>query len=118
MEQKLPYYMVYPLPFLYDDEKMQRRDYDYVKSLYPGTAKRLIPYIEQECDRLAFDGSMMYDEYPDPLQLRMMCRRIYDRAAEEEEAPGEWLKDLIQVMTYQELCRRRQEHRSMRRKYY
>lgn len=118
MEQKLPYYMVYPLPFLYDDEKLQRRDYDYVKSLYPGTAKRLIPYIERECDRLTYEGSMMYDEYPDPLQLRMMCRRIYDRAAEEEEAPGEWLRDLIQVMAYQELCRRRQEHRNMRRKYY
>lgn len=114
MEQKLPYYMAYPLPFLYDDERMQRRDYEYVKSLYPGTVKRLIPYIEREFDRLAYEGSMLYDEYPDPLQLRLMCRRIYDQAAE-EETPGEWLKNLIQVMACQELCHRRQERRGRRR---
>ena len=118
MYNRLPYYMAYPMPLLYDDDKVARRDLDYMKSLYPAAAKRLIPYIEDECDRLEYEGSMMYDEYPDQLQLRLMCRRIYDRAEEDEEVPGKWLHDLIQVMAYQELCRRRCEHRNMRRKYY
>ena len=69
----------------------------------------------------------MYDEYPDRLQLLLLCRRIYNRAKEDEtkkdgakegEETGEWLQNLIQVMTYQELCQRRRENRSMRRKYY
>ncbi|MPN59934.1 hypothetical protein SDC9_207657 [bioreactor metagenome] len=60
----------------------------------------------------------MYDEYPDQLQLRLMCRRIYDQVAQEEENPGEWLKDLIQVMAYQELCNRRSEYRNFKRKFY
>ena len=90
----------------------------YMKSLYPAAAKRLIPYIEEECDRLEYEGSMMYDEYPDQLQLRLMCRRIYDQVAQEEENPGEWLKDLIQVMAYQELCNRRSEYRNFKRKFY
>ena len=69
----------------------------------------------------------MYDEYPDRLQLLLLCRRIYKRAKEDEtkkdeakegEETGEWLQNLIQVMTYQELCQRRRENRSMRRKYY
>ena len=69
----------------------------------------------------------MYDEYPDRLQLLPLCRRIYNRAKEDEtkkdeakegEETGEWLQNLIQVMTYQELCQRRRENRSMRRKYY
>ena len=38
--------------------------------------------------------------------------------AKEGEETGEWLQNLIQVMTYQELCQRRRENRSMRRKYY
>ena len=38
--------------------------------------------------------------------------------AKEDEKTGKWLQDLIQVMTYQELCQRRRENRSMRRKYY
>ena len=116
MENKLPFYMAYPVPLLYNDDRNARRDYDYMKSIYPDTAKRVLPYMEEECDRMEYDGSMMYDEYPDRLQLRLMCRRIYDKA--EEENPGAWLMDLIEVMTYQELCRRRVEHREIRKKIY
>jgi len=116
MDNKLPFYMVYPMPLKYDDERMNRRDYDYMKSLYPDTARRLLPFVEEECDRLEYEGSMMYDEYPDRLRLSLMCRRIYDRAKEQEENPGEWLYDLIQVMAYQELCQRRCEHRGYRRR--
>jgi len=118
MEKKLPFYMAYPIPLLYDDERLYRRDYDYMKSIYPDTAKRMVPYIEEECDRMEYDGSMLYDEYPDRLQLRLMCRRIYDRAKEEEKDSGKWLQDLVEVMVYQELCRRRQEHRRYKRKLY
>lgn len=118
MDNKLPYYMAYPMPLLYDDERTSRRDIEYMKTLYPDTAKRVLPYIEDECDRLEYDGSMMYDEYPDQLQLRLMCRRVYDRAEAEEVSPGEWLKDLIQVMAYQELCQRRCDHRKYKKKYY
>lgn len=118
MDNRLPYYMTYPMPLLYDDDKMIQRDLDYMKSIYPAAAKRLIPYVEEECDRMEYEGSMMYDEYPDQLQLRMMCKRIFDQAAKEEKDPGEWLKELIQVMTYQELCHRRREHRNFRRKFY
>ena len=72
-----------------------------MKSLYPAAAKRLIPYIEEECDRMEYEGSMMYDEYPDQLQLRLMCRRIYDQAAQEEDNPGEWLR----AVSYTHLAR-------------
>ena len=91
MENKLPFYMAYPVPLLYNDDRNARRDYDYMKSIYPDTAKRVLPYMEEECDRMEYDGSMMYDEYPDRLQLRLMCRRIYDKAKKEEENPGAWL---------------------------
>lgn len=74
--------------------------------------------MEEECDRLMYEGSMIYDEYPDPLQLRLACRRVFERASEGEEKPGAWMRDLIQVMTYQEILRRRSEHRSRRRKFY
>ena len=88
------------MPLLYDDERQNQRDYEYMKSVYPGTAKRLMPYIEEECDRLEYMGSVMYDEYPDRLQLLLLCRRIYNRAkadetkkdeAKEGEETGEWL---------------------------
>lgn len=118
MDSRLPYYMKYPMPLIYDDNRTEQRDYDYMKSVYPDTAKRLLPFVEEECDRMEYDGSMMYDEYPDRLGLRFMCGRIYDRAKDGEENPGGWLKDLIEVMTYQELLRRRRERRNTRRRLY
>lgn len=118
MDSRLPYYMKYPMPLIYDDNRTEQRDYDYMKSVYPDTAKRLLPFVEEECDCMEYDGSMMYDEYPDRLGLRLMCGRIYDRAKDGEENPGGWLKDLIEVMTYQELLRRRRERRNTRRRLY
>ena len=118
MDTKLPYYMAYPMPLLYDDERIDRRDFEYMKSLYPATAKRVLPYIEDECDRMEYDCSMIYDEYPDQLQLNMMGKRIYDKAKEKEKEPGEWLRDLIQVMLYQELYKRRSDRRKYSKKYF
>ena len=89
MENKLPFYMAYPVPLLYNDDRNARRDYDYMKSIYPDTAKRVLPYMEEECDRMEYDGSMMYDEYPDRLQLRLMCRRR--RRKKRTRVPGLWI---------------------------
>lgn len=139
MEGKLPYYMVYPMPFIYDDERRDRRDYEYMMSLYPDAAKRVLPYVEEECDRCDVPGGVIYDEYPDRLQLRLMSGRIYDRVKAEERRIDEnvqepdgkavegqqfrlvrqdWLRDLIDVMLYQEIYRRRSENRRMRQKFY
>lgn len=156
MNPKLPYYMAYPMPLAYDDEKVERMDFEYMKSLYPSAAKKVLPYVEDECDRLEYQCSMMYDEYPDKLQLRMMSGRIYDNVMkhekmfyesgyedvaeqlqmEKQQAPrpgrGEpaqnrppqgtgrpnWLRDLIEVMLYQELYKRRCDNRRCRRRFY
>ena len=95
-----------------------RSELDYLRGLYPVSAKKSQILAEEACDFLEYPESPMYDEYPDRLQLRLMCRRIYDKAEKEEENPGTWLMDLIEVMTFQELCRRRAEHREIRKKLY
>ena len=147
MNQKLPYYMAYPMPLAYDDDRVERMDLEYLKSMYPDVPKRLLPYVEEECDRMECENSMMYDEYPDKLQLRLMCSRIcenirknekilygsgYDEAAEaqakddvpagerrEKHGRGErWLRDLVEVMLYQELYKRRSDRRRRRRRFY
>lgn len=156
MNPKLPYYMAYPMPLAYDDEKVERMDFEYMKSLYPSAAKKVLPYVEDECDRLEYQCSMMYDEYPDKLQLRMMSGRIYDNVMKHEKMfyengyedvaeqlqmekqqtprPGRgepaqnrppqgtgrpnWLRDLIDVMLYQELYKRRCDNRRCRRRFY
>lgn len=141
MEHKLPYYMAYPMDFKeYGEEKEERRDAEYMKSMYPVSAKRLLPYVEEECDRMEYEGSMIYDEYPDRLLLYMMAGRIYDRMkdGEKKEVAMELerdqieaqdnkrrkktreqsVMDLIEVLLYQEIVQRRCQHRRNCRHYY
>lgn len=133
MDQKLPYYMAYPMTLDYDDERIERMDFEYLKSMYPEIAKNVLPYVEEECDRMAYESSMIYDQYPDKLQLRMMCGRICENIkrnkklfrsesmagiSSDTDRGGRWLRDLVEVMLYQELYRRRSGRRRMRRKFY
>ena len=117
------------MPLQYDDERIERRDLEYMKSMYPMAVKRILPYVEEECDRMAYEGSMIYDEYPDRLQIRLMCSRIYDKVKKmkpyddedmEMQVSGNdnWLRDLVQIMLFQELFQRRSRHRRNRRKFY
>lgn len=141
MEHKLPYYMAYPMDLKeYGEEKRDRRDVEYMKSMYPMSAKKILPYVEEECDRMEYEGSMIYDEYPDRLLLYLMAGRIYDRMKEGEKkeiameiekeqvetqelkrkkkAREETLMDLVQILLYQEIVQRRCRHRRNCRHYY
>ena len=141
MEHKLPYYMAYPMDLKeYGEEKRDRRDVDYMKSIYPMSAKKILPYVEEECDRMEYVGSMIYDEYPDRLLLYMMAGRIYDRMKEGEKKEiameiekeqvetqdlkrkkrdrEETIMDLVQILLYQEIVQRRCRHRRNCRHYY
>lgn len=110
MTPKLPYYMAYPMPDLFDHERNDMRDIEYLKSMYPMAAKQILPFVEDECDRMEYAGSMIYDEYPDKLQLQLMLRRIVKAA----DLSGDLVK-LAEVLLYQELYERRSQHR---REYY
>ena len=122
MDQELPYYMVYPMPLAFDDERIERMDFEYMKSLYPDIPKRILPYIEEECDRMEYENSMVYDEYPDKLQLGLMCGRACknieknEKGIDKEEMRN--LRDLVEVMLYQELYKRRSDNRRRRRRIY
>ena len=141
MEHKLPYYMAYPMDLKeYGEEKRDRRDVEYMKSMYPMSAKKILPYVEEECDRMEYEGSMIYDEYPDRLLLYLMAGRIYDRMKEGEKKEiamdiekeqletqelkrkkkdrEETLMDLVQILLYQEIVQRRCRHRRNCRHYY
>ena len=85
MDLRLPYYMMYPIPYAFDEDKIQKRDREYLQSMYPATAKKIFPYIQEECDRQEYEGSMIYDEYPDKLQLCLMCRRAYEQVMKQEK---------------------------------
>ena len=90
-----------------------------MQSYYSRTASDLQRLVEAECDRMDYRGSMMYDEFPDRLMMEHTCRNIarqYSRenGGKDEKTAEEELLDLIGVLFYNEMFRRR----SRRKHYY
>ena len=107
------------------------RDMEYFSRIYPQQTRTLKRLVEEECDRMDYDGSPMYDEYPDKIMVYGMCRRIRERAGKEglleEELWAEavpegrqtkglsWADQVIFVLLAQEMHQRRRRKRNERR---
>jgi hypothetical protein len=120
---------MFPL-YGYDNSMDLDRDMEYMKQLYPRTAKSIQAEVEDECDKMEYDGSMMFDEYPDSTSIERIVDRIYDRVKNlDEEPPVEMyslnffpirrhrdhFRDIISLIFLNELFHRRRRHRSRRR---
>lgn len=118
----LPFYMTYPLAgnglnlaCSPQDEDTVMRDLEYLQQMYPEEAKRCQRRISQILDKLDYEGSMIYDEYPDKCQLYQLrdnILAILKREAEEENESvspekWEWLSDMIQILLFYEIYKRR-----------
>ena len=130
-EQPFPFYMTYPFWFPMEQEREQERDMQLMKSYYSRKAARIQEKVERECDRMEYDGSMMFDEYPDKFMMEHLCRKIEREIQSEDEKNnqtqnetdtramerdrGDGLRDLIGVLLFNEMFRRRCRHRRCRR---
>ncbi len=76
----MPYFMAYPMMDGMDAEEKNQRDYEYMRQMYPKRLQRIKDIIEEECDKLEYEGSMMFDEYPDRLSLLQLCKKIEEQA--------------------------------------
>lgn len=85
----LPFYMAYPLPMYYQQEDTVTRDLEYLQQMYPTEAKKYQKIIAEVLDKIDYEGSMIYDEYPDKWQIYRLTQIIVDkikRQQEEEQA--------------------------------
>ena len=113
----LPFYMTYPLPLYYQEEDTATRDLEYLQQMYPAEAKRYQKMIAGILDKLDYEGSMIYDEYPDRWQLYELAQDILERIRREEESKNpykeipkekwEWASDLVQIILFYEVYKRR-----------
>ena len=82
--RQMPYPLMYPYPDLYMSEMETERDLQYLQQMYPADAKRMQRKVEEELDKLEYEGSMMYDEYPDRVSMLLICDRIEKALARED----------------------------------
>lgn len=119
--RQVPLFPIYGYESWEDSEK----DFDYMKQLYPRSTVRIQELIEEACDRLEYEGSIMFDEYPDRLQVSLLAGKIYSQvmptsAAEcQDTVPDkhspDWLRSMIEIMLCSEMCQRRRRYRSRKR---
>lgn len=111
----LPFYMSWPLPLFYEEEDAAMQDLEYLQEMYPQEAKRYQLKVSRLLDRFDYDGSAIYDEYPDRLTLFKMSGDILETIAREEKNTGDQMSaaakpqmaELIQVLVYHEIFKRR-----------
>lgn len=101
----LPFYMTYPDYYGPVREAQLLQDLEYLQQLYPNDVKRYQKRIAEILDKADYEGSMIYDEYPDRYSLQALAgsmRKVLER--EEEKAPEE---NMIQVLLFNEVYKRR-----------
>ncbi len=61
-----------------EDKRAFDIEVEYWKSMYPQDMKMLQQYIDEVCDKMDYNGSVMYDEFPDKVTLRRISNNIYE----------------------------------------
>ncbi len=150
----MPPYPVYPpnipMPYYYGDtlqgmevwndndftEDDLDKELEQIMEMYPSRAKEIQKKVVEVCDSIDYDGSILYDEYPDKFVLSKYCDKIFqdmeptqvEMASENLEnqqvnsaarqggggrgpcrncRPNDGRRDLIDVLFFNEIFRRR-----------
>ena len=57
----------------YEQERYANQELRRFRANYPENAALIQNYVEDACDRMDYEGSRMYDEYPDRYMLKKNC---------------------------------------------
>lgn len=116
-----PFYASFANPMLYRGEMELEKEFSLMKSYYPETARKIQEKVEEECDLLDYEGSRMYDEYPNRYMLYHLGKKIVDEVKQESELEtmsDSLLGDLAEVLLFHEISRRRCRRRRCRGAFY
>ena len=113
----LPFYMSYPYPMFYEEQDKMIRDLDYIQQLYPDEAKLMLKHVVTHLERIDYNGSIIYDEFPDRISIYRIVSSILDDIKRDANNAGNpfsrekelWTQDLIKLVLYQEIFKRRHE---------
>lgn len=112
----LPFYMTYPMPLFYEEEDTVMRDLEYLQEMYPKEARRYQQKVGRLLDRFDYDGSVIYDDYPDRLAVYKMAQDMMAAITREETEAGREISpeklpqitEIVQILLCNEIYKRRQ----------
>jgi hypothetical protein len=93
------------------------RDLEYLQQLYPLEVRYFQRRVGEILDRMDYEGSIIYDEYPDKYSLERLVESIWTIIKKEEQEgesdisnnpeTWEWIKALLNVLLSNEIYKRR-----------
>lgn len=112
-------------------------DLEYLQQMYPTYAKKYQSVVGSVVDKIDYDNSFIYDEYPDKLTLQKMVEGVLAviKANEEKTEDGlqdenndenvlteaapwrekePWIRELVTVLIYNEVLMRRKKRHERR----
>ena len=112
--------MIYPLPLTGQAEDAMMRDLEYMQQMYPADAKKYQRKIASVLDKIDYDGSLLYDEFPCRWELYRLCqsviailkREAVDEKEEISEEKWVWIEELVQILLYYEVYKRRHTNKN------
>ena len=94
------------------------RDLEYLQEMYPVEAKKYQKVIAETLERLDYEGSMIYDEYPDKWQIYRLTQIIVDKLKQSGDAEmgaeteHEDIAAFVQVLLCYEIYKKRHMNRN------
>ena len=121
-EKQMPFYMSGSMSFEKERDEVMEREWRILKSWYSGEILQVQEAVERACDELDYEGSWLYDEYPDRGRMEEMQEKIQrelerdgEAAVEAEERRRRRRGDnLLKVLLSNEIFRRRCRNRNCR----
>ena len=80
------------------------QDLEYLQQMYPDTVKKCQRRIAEILDKTDYEGSMIYDEYPDRLSLLHLADSMKKILEQEGMNPSE---DVVGLLLLNEVYKRR-----------
>ena len=107
--------MVFPLELAQVPEEEKIRD---LKYLYPLEVSELNEMVMNVCDQMEYEGSPMYDQYPDKVTMGRMAAGICGHyCGQKDRVDRKWLRPMVEIMLCNEMnCRREKRCRHYRSK--
>lgn len=102
-------------------------DLEYLQQMYPSYAKKYQGVVSNVADKMDYEGSFIYDQYPDKLTIIRMVESVMkmiqadensnsinsDGTPLTENAPWSekepWIRELVTVLMYNEILMRRRK---------
>lgn len=113
----LPFYMTYPEINARYFGQDAMHDLEYLQQMYPMQVRKYQRRVAEILDKMDYEGSMIYDEYPDRYSLERLTDSVWNIIKREEQSQNpnepqnaevwEWIKSLLFVLLNTEVYKRR-----------